>query len=176
MNIVRAQTVTDLKLPSVEAISSTTWSQMEDSVHLPAGALLENSRNGLAKAVFLSYNALGKILAPAKPPALYRAIKMGSVAEEIPVSQIVNSRVVTVSLGRERVTRLSEPVVIVLKNLRVENVTNPKCVFWDFGKRGWSEKGCQLKMANRTHTVCACTHLTNFAVLMDVQAIPVNIF
>lgn len=32
----------------------------------------------------------------------------------------------------------------------------------------WSEDGCQIEETNRTHTVCVCNHLTNFAILMDV--------
>lgn len=30
----------------------------------------------------------------------------------------------------------------------------------------WSTQDCRLLAANRTHTSCSCTHLTNFAVLM----------
>lgn len=32
----------------------------------------------------------------------------------------------------------------------------------------WSEDGCHLETTNRTHTICTCNHLTNFAILMDV--------
>lgn len=32
----------------------------------------------------------------------------------------------------------------------------------------WSEDGCHLEATNRTHTICTCNHLTNFAILMDV--------
>lgn len=32
----------------------------------------------------------------------------------------------------------------------------------------WSEDGCHIDQTNRTHTVCMCNHLTNFAILMDV--------
>ena len=35
----------------------------------------------------------------------------------------------------------------------------------------WSSRGCDLVDANSTHTVCACSHLTNFAVLMDFDAV-----
>lgn len=34
----------------------------------------------------------------------------------------------------------------------------------------WSEEGCRVETTNRTHTICQCDHLTNFAILMDVQA------
>lgn len=32
----------------------------------------------------------------------------------------------------------------------------------------WSEDGCHIDQTNRTHTICMCNHLTNFAILMDV--------
>lgn len=32
----------------------------------------------------------------------------------------------------------------------------------------WSEDGCYIEQTNRTHTVCMCNHLTNFAILMDL--------
>lgn len=32
----------------------------------------------------------------------------------------------------------------------------------------WSEDGCHIEQTNRTHTICMCNHLTNFAILMDV--------
>jgi len=36
----------------------------------------------------------------------------------------------------------------------------------------WSDEGCRVVKTNRTHTVCQCTHLTNFAILMDLQPPP----
>lgn len=38
----------------------------------------------------------------------------------------------------------------------------------------WSEEGCHIHLTNRTHTVCECNHLTNFAVLMDVHAVKLD--
>lgn len=39
----------------------------------------------------------------------------------------------------------------------------------------WSEEGCEIRKTNETHTVCECNHLTNFAVLMDVHAVRLDI-
>lgn len=33
----------------------------------------------------------------------------------------------------------------------------------------WSSQGCRRLHSNNTHTTCACSHLTNFAVLMNHQ-------
>ncbi|XP_049721546.1 adhesion G-protein coupled receptor D1 [Elephas maximus indicus] len=44
------------------------------------------------------------------------------------------------------------------------------CAFLDFssGKGVWSNEGCALTEGNLSYSVCSCTHLTNFAVLMQV--------
>uniref|UniRef100_A0A8C9IY09 Adhesion G-protein coupled receptor D1 n=1 Tax=Piliocolobus tephrosceles TaxID=591936 RepID=A0A8C9IY09_9PRIM len=44
------------------------------------------------------------------------------------------------------------------------------CAFLDFssGEGVWSNQGCALTGGNLTYSVCRCTHLTNFAILMQV--------
>ncbi|XP_054520717.1 adhesion G-protein coupled receptor D1 isoform X3 [Pan troglodytes] len=44
------------------------------------------------------------------------------------------------------------------------------CAFLDFssGEGVWSNHGCALTRGNLTYSVCRCTHLTNFAILMQV--------
>lgn len=34
----------------------------------------------------------------------------------------------------------------------------------------WSDEGCRVLSTNKTHTVCWCDHLTNFAILMDLHS------
>ena len=46
---------------------------------------------------------------------------------------------------------------------------DPKCVFWNATSNDWSQEGCELLDHNPTYTRCFCTHLTNFAVIMDVN-------
>ncbi|XP_026980957.1 adhesion G-protein coupled receptor D1 isoform X1 [Sagmatias obliquidens] len=44
------------------------------------------------------------------------------------------------------------------------------CAFLDFssGEGIWSNQGCALAEGNLSYSVCRCTHLTNFAILMQV--------
>ena len=35
------------------------------------------------------------------------------------------------------------------------------------GHGHWSTDGCNLKSGNQTHSICECTHMTNFAILMS---------
>lgn len=53
---------------------------------------------------------------------------------------------------------------------QAKNHFNANCSFWNYSERSmtghWSTQGCRLLDTNATHTSCACSHLTNFAVLM----------
>ncbi|UYV65989.1 hypothetical protein LAZ67_3006074 [Cordylochernes scorpioides] len=149
VDIVEMHKVEDITLPPPDRLDSG------DSVFLPAEALLENSRNGLSKVVFVSYN-----------PMLGRMLEPQSYLD----TTVINSRIVSVSLGRQPVFQLSQPVVVTFKHLQEVNVSNPICVYWSYENKDWSEDGCRVQTFNRSHTSCACSHLTNFAVLMDIRA------
>lgn len=50
-----------------------------------------------------------------------------------------------------------------------------KCSYWDqsldFGYGGWSSDGCQLVQETTDEATCHCTHLTNFAILVDTESV-----
>ncbi|PIK61914.1 putative latrophilin-2 isoform X9 [Apostichopus japonicus] len=74
-------------------------------------------------------------------------------------------------------TKLKEPVRISFAHIQ-ENATNPSCSFWDFENSSygeWSNMGCKVIKSNSTHTVCSCNHLTNFAILMNHQAVEISV-
>ena len=41
-------------------------------------------------------------------------------------------------------------------------------MYWEKNGGHWSDEGCEVFTANKTHVTCHCYHLTNFAVLMSV--------
>uniref|UniRef100_A0A182K7D0 Uncharacterized protein n=1 Tax=Anopheles christyi TaxID=43041 RepID=A0A182K7D0_9DIPT len=84
-----------------------------------------------------------------------------------PRLRLLNSKVISASLGKGRHIQLSQPIRMVLRHLRTKNVSNPTCVFWNYIDHAWSEDGCHVEYTNSTHTVCMCNHLTNFALLVD---------
>ena len=45
----------------------------------------------------------------------------------------------------------------------------PKCVFWDTVNLLWSTEGCAYNgiKSNYRETVCECSHLTSFGIIMD---------
>ncbi|XP_075219234.1 latrophilin Cirl-like isoform X6 [Lycorma delicatula] len=123
-------------------------------LRLERGPLLENSEGGLVRVVFVAFDRLEEILQPQAHNA----------------TRVINSKVISASLGKGRHIQLDQPVTVCLRHLVTDNLTNPTCVFWDYTMSAWSEDGCRIASTNETHTICQCNHLTNFAILMDVQA------
>ncbi|XP_068218280.1 latrophilin Cirl-like isoform X8 [Palaemon carinicauda] len=146
-------------------VGSATPKVPLDSIRLPPEAMLENADNGLVKIVFFSFDGLHHMLQPNAGIHHFNA-KNGNK------TRVLNSRVLSASLGAGRHIELSEPVVLTFAMIRTVNVTNPACVFWDYTTSSWSEEGCDVLLYNTSHTVCQCDHLTNFAVLMDLHATP----
>ncbi|CAG0888741.1 unnamed protein product [Darwinula stevensoni] len=129
------------------------------SIRLPAQALLRHSRSGLTKLVFFLYDGLEEILQGSEAQK-----QMGNGKHGSPL--VLNSKVVSASLGEGRHIELPEPATIVFTHLR-QNATHPSCVFWDYTQSWWSDEGCRVVTGNATHTECECNHLTNFALLME---------
>ncbi|KAI4898591.1 hypothetical protein NFI96_033247 [Prochilodus magdalenae] len=86
---------------------------------------------------------------------------------------VLNSNILGTSVANLSIKGLKENVVFTLKN-KVPTTGNMSCVFWDFDKNGgsggWNDVGCALlNTSTENETVCSCSHLTSFAVLMDVS-------
>ena len=183
VRVMDTRNVNELTFPSSEELQ--VWKSVEDSIILPAEALLENSDGGLVRVVLLAYEHMEDILSAYEDTGRYQQqnSETGSVSSRrdgIPVGQgnvtrIVNSRVISASLGKGRHIQLPQPVTIRLAHLRQDNVSNPTCVFWDYTVSAWSDEGCRVLSTNRTHTQCRCDHLTNFAILMDLHSTPVSL-
>ncbi|XP_029040397.2 latrophilin Cirl-like isoform X6 [Osmia bicornis bicornis] len=164
----------DLEVFPTEA-AQQRWTASNDRVELTRGALLENSEGGIVRLVFMAFDRLEEIL---QPQAEVSSLVMNDEPQPLPkrnTTRLLNSKVISASLGKGRHIQLSEPVRVYFKHLSIENVTNPTCVFWDYILSAWSEEGCEIRKTNETHTVCECNHLTNFAVLMDVHAVRLDI-
>ncbi|XP_050020322.1 adhesion G-protein coupled receptor G2 isoform X3 [Alexandromys fortis] len=84
------------------------------------------------------------------------------------------SYVISSSVANVTIKNLTRNVTVMLKH------TNPsqddltvKCVFWDLGRNGgrggWSSDGCSIKDKKLNETVCTCSHLTSFGILMDLS-------
>ncbi|XP_076371327.1 latrophilin Cirl-like isoform X3 [Tachypleus tridentatus] len=155
----------NLAFPLPTQIPDSNWFRVQDSLLLPVQSLIEYSKDGLARVVFRLYNKVDELL---KPDAGFHShTTQGQDVKN--VTWVINSRVVAVSVGRRKTFRLLEPVQITFKHIQEENVTNPQCVFWDITLREWSTDGCWALSSNSSHTTCACNHVTNFALMMEVK-------
>ncbi|EDW31552.1 GL10904 [Drosophila persimilis] len=166
---------------SVVFPDSDQWPISSDRIELPRAALIENSEGGLVRIVFAAFDRLESILKPSydhfdlkssrsyvRNTAILTNDSDASAGDLQQRLRILNSKVISASLGKGRHIQLSQPITLTLKHLKTENVTNPTCVFWNYIDHAWSANGCSLESTNRTHSVCSCNHLTNFAILMDV--------
>ncbi|XP_051529209.1 adhesion G protein-coupled receptor L2 isoform X4 [Myxocyprinus asiaticus] len=136
------------------------------SIQLSSNTVKLNSRNGVAKLVFALYKNLGQFLSTENA-----TIKLSHEANGRNFTVAVNSDVIAASINKEssRVF-ISEPVIFTLEHIDMQHYYNSNCSFWNYSERTmmgyWSTQGCKLIHANKSHTTCSCSHLTNFAVLM----------
>nr|XP_054763113.1 adhesion G-protein coupled receptor G6-like [Lytechinus pictus] len=97
----------------------------------------------------------------------------------------VNTPVVSVIVGGQKVEGLSQSVNFTFSNIMGENY-DPVCTFWDTGTGNWSTRGCTLvsvgpdtsftqitvsdnvDVIDTNSVTCACDHLTSFAVIVDL--------
>ncbi|XP_036898617.1 putative adhesion G protein-coupled receptor E4P [Sturnira hondurensis] len=81
----------------------------------------------------------------------------------------MNSHVVSGTIGMEEKVYLSKPVFLTFKSTQPGGArTKHLCVYWEGSQEGgrWSTEGCTLVGSNDSYTVCKCSHLSSFAVLM----------
>ncbi|XP_071826314.1 uncharacterized protein [Apostichopus japonicus] len=102
------------------------------------------------------------------------AIISVSTLEEI--NNLTSPVVLTFKLNENVITeheveeKKKKPVLTLNDCTDPPKIPKPTCVFWDHATAGWSTEGCQtIHRTNDNYTVCRCTHLTTFAVLMDWQ-------
>ncbi|XP_041332354.1 adhesion G protein-coupled receptor L1-like [Pyrgilauda ruficollis] len=120
----------------------------------------------VVKVVFILYNNLGLFL-----PTENATVRLGGDGGPRAPQLVVNSQVIAASINKEssRVF-LRDPVVFTLPHLETKNHFGANCSFWNYSERSmaghWSSQGCRLLRSNGTHSSCACSHLTNFALLM----------
>ncbi|XP_052001543.1 adhesion G-protein coupled receptor G5-like [Xyrauchen texanus] len=80
--------------------------------------------------------------------------------------------VVGISVENEIITNLPEPVRIRFHHSTLPANHSTRCVSWDTRKDNevmWSPEGCETFKINATETECHCSHLTYFAILVQVK-------
>nr|XP_015204929.1 PREDICTED: adhesion G protein-coupled receptor E1-like [Lepisosteus oculatus] len=115
---------------------------------------IAKNNEGSAAVAFMSYTEMEELLS-------VEFFENGNQTEMI-------SDVITATLPKTKTTNLSEPVNFTLKHTKshLENGLLT-CVYWK--ETVWSVKGCTATYSNETHTVCSCTHLSTFALIMQID-------
>ncbi|XP_067828905.1 adhesion G protein-coupled receptor E5-like [Heptranchias perlo] len=86
------------------------------------------------------------------------------------------SDVVTVTVSNQKTENLPSPIVLKFAlSEKKELRQNALCVYWTSttNETGWLSDGCTVILSKENQTICSCTHLTSFAVLMTQNPIPV---
>ncbi|KAI5620922.1 adhesion G protein-coupled receptor E2-like isoform X3, partial [Silurus asotus] len=118
-----------------------------------------NSYKGYAAASMITYESLDNNNS---------AINSYSRRKIISTDQFrLNSKVVTITVTNRDTAHLKKSVKLRFSHLQ-ETSMKSVCVFWDSTLKGgaWSSEGCTVHQSNTKSTVCLCSHLSSFAVLM----------
>ncbi|XP_030634716.1 adhesion G protein-coupled receptor E3-like [Chanos chanos] len=121
---------------------------------------IAKNNKGHASVAFMTYDNMSEILQPTFFPS-----KKGTV-------NTMMSTVVSASLPKTTNKTLINPVNFTLKHIREMDPTGTLyCVYWD--KTEWSTNGCvRISEENSNDTICSCTHLSTFALLMQTEKLP----
>uniref|UniRef100_A0A2K5YFB5 Adhesion G protein-coupled receptor G2 n=1 Tax=Mandrillus leucophaeus TaxID=9568 RepID=A0A2K5YFB5_MANLE len=84
------------------------------------------------------------------------------------------SYVISSSVANLTVRNLTRNVTVTLKHVNPsQDELTVRCVFWDLGRNGgrggWSDDGCSVKDRRLNETICTCSHLTSFGILLDLS-------
>ncbi|XP_008564273.1 PREDICTED: EGF-like module-containing mucin-like hormone receptor-like 3 [Galeopterus variegatus] len=129
-----------------------------NSIDIHCNDIIQGHIQGPSAVALISYSSLGDIINE-------------TFFEETDENDRVylNSQVVSAAIGPKRNTSSSKSVTLIFQHMKM----NPRsrkafCVYWRSTEEGgqWSKDGCFLIEVNESHTVCSCTHLSSFAVLM----------
>ncbi|KAK7926099.1 hypothetical protein WMY93_008409 [Mugilogobius chulae] len=88
--------------------------------------------------------------------------------------RILNSGILGASVSNVTISNLEDAIIISLRNLQpIPANYVATCVFWDFTfndrSGGWNSNGCSVQNSTDNETICACTHLTSFGILLDLS-------
>nr|XP_020768322.1 adhesion G protein-coupled receptor E3-like isoform X3 [Odocoileus virginianus texanus] len=109
--------------------------------------------------VFISYKSFGSIL-----DGSFVSKENLTLDEKLDHFQL-NSKVISGTTGCKKNCSLAKPVNFTFHHIQMIGENEKSlCVFWD--EPVWSNEGCHVIFYNGTQTVCSCSHLSTFAILM----------
>ncbi|XP_029108293.1 adhesion G protein-coupled receptor E3-like [Scleropages formosus] len=117
---------------------------------------IAEKNSGEAAVVFVTYSNMERALGP------------NLFSTEGDTVKTMMSSVVSASLPMTPNAELTAPVNFTLKHTSVfVNNSELTCVYWN--RSAWVIDGCSVSESNATHTVCTCSHLSTFALIMQTE-------
>ncbi|CAL8287861.1 unnamed protein product [Boreogadus saida] len=157
-----------LRLTNTDASLEADWSTAIGSGTYP----------GFALAALVSYKNLETMLNHS-----FEQITLPEKNDRKPSYQLF-SKVVSALVSNPDTQHLDKPVILTLRHLKELNESaevSYTCAYWKAAGGGlqgkeeeggaWSTRGCTQVSSNASHTVCSCTHLSSFAVLMALYPV-----
>uniref|UniRef100_A0A8C6D1B3 Uncharacterized protein n=1 Tax=Moschus moschiferus TaxID=68415 RepID=A0A8C6D1B3_MOSMO len=129
----------------------------------PPGSSVHGDSQGKSAVVFISYKSFGSIL-----DGSFVSKENLTLDEKLDHFQL-NSKVISGTTGCKKNCSLTKPVNFTFHHKQVGKISTWEsrksiCVYWD--ELVWSNKGCHVIFSNGTRTVCSCSHLSTFAILV----------
>ena len=87
-------------------------------------------------------------------------------------SASIGSSVLSLTIGGIASGQTISPAIQVGLAVSATSLNSTRtCAYYEFETSSWKTDGCMIipSASSSTNVVCACTHLTNFAVLLDFQ-------
>ncbi|KAM6913364.1 adhesion G protein-coupled receptor E3-like [Lycodopsis pacificus] len=157
--------------PGGKNTNSSSLSAKDNTMQINLEGLAKNN-NGSATAAFMTLNGMESLLS-------HQYFKTENKTE-------MYSDVITAILPAMNNTNLTEPVNFTIQHKKmVPEFGSVTCVYWEDkteeGKKTktmrWSTEGCWVAYTNENYTVCSCSHLSTFALIMQIgEAPPENPF
>ncbi|KAJ8385890.1 hypothetical protein AAFF_G00179560 [Aldrovandia affinis] len=141
------------KFPALHAKGNTMQVNLLD---------IAKKNNGSAAAVLMSVSGMEKLMSP----SFFRTENVTEMYSDI----------ITATLPNTNDIELPEPVNFTIHHKKKSQAGLVTCVYWeDKGEeKHWSVEGCTASFSDENYTVCSCTHLSTFAILLQTEEEDVN--
>uniref|UniRef100_A0A2K6G1T9 Adhesion G protein-coupled receptor G2 n=1 Tax=Propithecus coquereli TaxID=379532 RepID=A0A2K6G1T9_PROCO len=146
-------------------------SQMEKSLSL--GSLEPNLAGEMINQVSKLLHSPPAVLAPVAQRLLKVVDDIGLQLNFLNKTISLTSPSLALAVIRVNATNFDTTTFAAQDPANLQDDLTVKCVFWDLGRNGgaggWSSNGCSVKDRKLNETVCTCSHLTSFGVLLDLS-------
>ncbi|XP_052697868.1 adhesion G protein-coupled receptor B1-like isoform X2 [Crassostrea angulata] len=91
----------------------------------------------------------------------------GNSVQKSKTATFVNSQILSLTTQKD-LGELDPNLTLTFRHITNNEFTKieASCVSWDFTISKWTKEGCYVIQSGQNKTVCQCSHLTNFAILM----------